>query len=67
LKGGETMTFDEERALKNEIDTLTKDNERKARVILGLYTIILETNDIDIIAQAGAITLDAQTDEHLNS
>lgn len=59
------MTFDEERTLRNEIDTLTKDNERKARVILGLYTVILKTENIDLIAEANAATLNAQADENL--
>lgn len=59
------MTFDEERSLRNEIDTLTNDNERKARVILGLYTVILKTEDINLIAEADIATLDAQKDENL--
>jgi hypothetical protein len=61
------MKIDEKRSLLNEIETLTKDNERKARVILGLYTVILKTEDIDLIAEAGAITLESQADEHLKN
>jgi hypothetical protein len=54
------LSIEEEKSLLNEIDTLRKDNERKARVILGLYTLILKTEDINLIAEAGAMTLEAQ-------
>ena len=57
------MIIDEERSLRNEIETLTKDNERKARVILGLYNVIVKTEDINLIADAGGAMADAQADE----
>jgi hypothetical protein len=65
--GGNQLQFDEEKSLLNEIDTLRKDNERKARVILELYTLILKTEDINLIAEASAMTLKAQADEHLKN
>lgn len=61
------MKFDDQKVLLKEIETLTKDGERKARIILELYTLILKTENIDLIAEAGKATLISQVDEKLES
>ena len=40
---------------ENEIDTLNENIERKNNIIAGLYEIIVGTNDIDLIANAGIV------------
>jgi len=54
------MNTQEEHTLRNEIETLEKDNQRKARVIAGLYYVIVKTNDINLLAEAGKAMLEAQ-------
>lgn len=61
------MYMSEEKSLRGEIETLNKDNERKARVILELYNVILKTGDINLLAQAGEAMKYAQKDECLKS
>jgi len=53
------MTIDEEKSLRNEIDTLNKNIERKDAIMLGLYNVIVKTENIDLIAEANIAMLDA--------
>lgn len=55
-----SLMIQEELSLSKEIDTLNKDNQRKARVILGLYNVIVKTGDINLIAEAGIAMKEAQ-------
>lgn len=61
------MTISEETALLNEVETLTNDNQRKARVIAGLYELLLKTEDINLIADAGKAMLEAQGQDVIQS
>jgi predicted RNase H-like nuclease (RuvC/YqgF family) len=56
---GEIKMIDELKALENEIETLNKNIERKNNIIAGLYSIIVSTNHINLIAEAGKIMQEA--------
>jgi hypothetical protein len=56
------LLSEEALTLKKEIDTLNENVARKDNVLLGLYSIIVDTKDVTLVKQAEEVMLNANFD-----
>jgi hypothetical protein len=57
------LLSEEALTLKKEIDTLNENVARKDNVLLGLYSIIVDTKDVTLVKQAEEVMLNANFDK----